>query len=271
MNGKYYAFFENFREVIKKIPREQQLDFREAIDSYCFDGIESENMLFNILIQALKPSLDKRFPGGARPGSGAPVGNDNAKIIKKNPEIKTEKSNTLLDNFPNWLADILTGKESAPDECDLPTEQQEIYRKINPYINRYLTDPTINKTQIIIDIKNILQNKKPENLPPLKIIQRVKFTPPTLDQWLDFCREKNLDLVKMKSAWESYNVADWHDSQGSPVRNWKQKILQVWNRPEHANKAQASFGKSKVDILREESYNAYAGAIEIINKREAVK
>lgn len=76
-----------------------------------------------------------------------------------------------------------------------------------------------------------------------KQVKRKVFTPPTMDEWLDFCREKNLDLGKMRNAYESYVVADWHDSQGNPIRNWKQKILQVWAaKPQNYNQQTASFG-----------------------------
>lgn len=76
-----------------------------------------------------------------------------------------------------------------------------------------------------------------------KVIKRKPFCPPTLEEWLDFCREKNLNLEKMRNAYESYGVADWHDSQGNPIRNWKQKILQVWAaKPQNYNQQTAKFG-----------------------------
>lgn len=52
--------------------------------------------------------------------------------------------------------------------------------------------------------------------------------PPTLDEWLDFCTEKKLDPERMRSVYESYAVAHWHDSHGNPILNWRAKILQVW-------------------------------------------
>lgn len=77
-----------------------------------------------------------------------------------------------------------------------------------------------------------------------KAVRRKPFTPPTMDEWLDFCREKNLNLEKMRNAYESYSAADWHDSQGNPIRNWKTKILQVWAmRPDNYNTRTANFGR----------------------------
>ena len=77
-----------------------------------------------------------------------------------------------------------------------------------------------------------------------KAIKKKPFTPPTLEEWLDFCREKNLNLDKMRNAYEGYVAADWHDTQGSPIRNWKQKILMVWaSRPDNYNTQTANFAR----------------------------
>lgn len=77
-----------------------------------------------------------------------------------------------------------------------------------------------------------------------KAIKRKPFCPPTLEEWLDFCREKNLNLDKMRNAYEGYVAADWHDTQGSPIRNWKQKILMVWaSRPDNYNTQTANFAR----------------------------
>ena len=77
-----------------------------------------------------------------------------------------------------------------------------------------------------------------------KAIKKKPFTPPTLEEWLDFCREKNLNLEKMRNAYEGYVAADWHDTQGSPIRNWKQKILMVWaSRPDNYNTQTANFAR----------------------------
>lgn len=82
-------------------------------------------------------------------------------------------------------------------------------------------------------------------------VKRKPFVPPTLDEWLEYCREKNLDMAKMRNAYESYVVADWHDSQGNPIRNWKQKILQVWcAKPQNYNQQTANFGaQSEINKL----------------------
>ena len=75
-----------------------------------------------------------------------------------------------------------------------------------------------------------------------KEIKKKPFTPPTIEEWLDFCREKNLNLDKMRNAYDGYVAANWHDTKGNPIRNWKQKILMVWmQNSENYNKQSARF------------------------------
>lgn len=89
---------------------------------------------------------------------------------------------------------------------------------------------------------------------PEKSKESVKrFVPPTLEEWLNFCREKNLDQRTMQNAWESYNVANWHDSRGAPIKNWKLKILQVWAN-HSPNLATASFREKTAQEKRFEAY-----------------
>ena len=62
---------------------------------------------------------------------------------------------------------------------------------------------------------------------------KVKFQPPTLQQVKDYFKEKGYSEVGAKKAWEYYDSADWKDSKGSQVKNWKQKMLGVWMRDEY--------------------------------------
>lgn len=63
--------------------------------------------------------------------------------------------------------------------------------------------------------------------------KKIVFIPPTLEEWLAFCKENTLDPDKMTNVFNGYSVANWHDSQGKKLKSWKQKILMVWNKPEN--------------------------------------
>jgi hypothetical protein len=51
-----------------------------------------------------------------------------------------------------------------------------------------------------------------------------KFVPPTLDECIAYANEKKFVLCP-KHFFEFYSAGDWHDSYGTPVKNWKQKYI----------------------------------------------
>lgn len=75
-----------------------------------------------------------------------------------------------------------------------------------------------------------------------------KFIPPTLEEVVEWCKTSghNLDGDKI---FHYYNDADWMDSRGKQVKNWKQKIRGVWCRDE--NKIVESKDMSDEDKIRD--------------------
>lgn len=66
--------------------------------------------------------------------------------------------------------------------------------------------------------------------------RRKTFSPPTLDEVKSFFSEKGYaDAVAIR-AFEYYDTANWHDASGKPVKNWKQKMIAVWFKPENEYK-----------------------------------
>lgn len=59
------------------------------------------------------------------------------------------------------------------------------------------------------------------------------FTPPTEKAVIDYFDERGYTEEAAKLAYEFYAVADWIDSRGCAVKNWKQKMLSVWFKPEN--------------------------------------
>ena len=53
------------------------------------------------------------------------------------------------------------------------------------------------------------------------------FIKPTLSEIEDYCRQRG-NTVNCKQFFDYYNSADWKDSSGKPIKNWKQKIIAVW-------------------------------------------
>jgi hypothetical protein len=55
-----------------------------------------------------------------------------------------------------------------------------------------------------------------------------KFNPPTLDEVKLYFTENGFSSQAAERAFRGYNVANWIDSKGKPVLNWKQKMNNVW-------------------------------------------
>lgn len=64
------------------------------------------------------------------------------------------------------------------------------------------------------------------------------FSPPTLNEVQDYVRERSLPVDPVR-FFEYYEAGGWHDSKGTPVKNWKQKCLS-WARQDPKAKDKAS-------------------------------
>lgn len=76
--------------------------------------------------------------------------------------------------------------------------------------------------------KEIEKEKEPEIE---KDVKRKRFTPPTLEEVTAYCRERGniVDPVKFYDFYTADPDRAWIDSNGKPVRNWKQKVI-TWER-----------------------------------------
>lgn len=60
------------------------------------------------------------------------------------------------------------------------------------------------------------------------------FIPPTLEEAIQFFKQNGYNETGATTAWKYYEDGNWHDSKGSPVLNWKQKMRAVWFKVEYA-------------------------------------
>lgn len=57
---------------------------------------------------------------------------------------------------------------------------------------------------------------------------RKRFVAPTVEQVVDYFNMNGYTEEAARKAFAYYNEADWHDSKGDKVKNWKQKMRSVW-------------------------------------------
>lgn len=77
------------------------------------------------------------------------------------------------------------------------------------------------------------------------------FVPPEVAEVITFFTERGFPESLARTAFEHYAVASWHDTRGQPVRNWKQKMISVWLKPENRNGSNSGRGNRRDPRERE--------------------
>ena len=75
---------------------------------------------------------------------------------------------------------------------------------------------------------NIDIYKKENKLYKYNLKESKNFTPPTLDEIKEYCKQRN-NNVDPNYFYDFFSVSNWIDSNGKQVKNWKQKII-TWER-----------------------------------------
>ena len=60
-----------------------------------------------------------------------------------------------------------------------------------------------------------------------------EFVPPSLEELEMYFGENGYRRESAMKAYNYYSVADWHDSKGNKIINWKQKMQAVWFKDEN--------------------------------------
>ena len=95
---------------------------------------------------------------------------------------------------------------------------------------------TINKNERMKELNNVISIVG-ENKPKQK--KEKTFTPPTLEEIKQYCIERN-NGVDPQRFYDYYNAGDWKDSKGKPLKNWKQKMIAVWEKKEKGRSSPAA-------------------------------
>ena len=77
---------------------------------------------------------------------------------------------------------------------------------------------------------DVPQKKVTKKIQPKK---KTTFSTPTIEEVEQYFTSNQYNIAIARKAWNFYEVADWHDSQGNKVRNRKQKMQSVWFKEEN--------------------------------------
>lgn len=70
-----------------------------------------------------------------------------------------------------------------------------------------------------------------------------KFIPPSLEEVKQYFSDKGYTAEAAKKAFDYYNEGGWKDSKGKRVKNWKQKMIAVWFKPENLKHIENETGR----------------------------
>lgn len=217
-----FTFFDNFKETADKLPDDLRLKFYDAMTDYAFKGIEPDDTIVSAFIMAIKPQLDiedKR--GGVREGAGR-----KSKEIKNNQKNqidyfeKIENQNEIKINQKNQKENLIDFENEQKTKEKTPPHPQENKNKniYNPLSLTTFVPPLPEKDDSgIVGIEELIANTPPKK----------RFVPPKLDDINAYIAEKGL-IVNGQVFLDYFTAGNWKDSEGKPVKNWKQKLI-TWD------------------------------------------
>jgi hypothetical protein len=101
-------------------------------------------------------------------------------------------------------------------------------------INQYSKMNDIDRGHMTSHMENENENEN-KDLNNKKKVSK-KFIPPSIDEVMQYFEENGYTTESAEKAFNYYSIADWHDSKGTKVKNWKQKMQAVWFKDENRTK-----------------------------------
>lgn len=133
-------------------------------------------------------------------------------LIQRGYIIRSQ-SNDEYGRFNGYIYDIYEKPQEPcsenPITDDTITENQQV-------LNTNISNTKVLNTKEL-DISPISPTKKPN-----------RFVPPTLDDIKAYCQERN-SCVDPQTFFDYFTTGGWKDSEGKPVKNWKQKLI-TWEK-----------------------------------------
>jgi len=113
----------------------------------------------------------------------------------------------IFNDLPEWLRNDVLGNGSEGLGND-----SEGFEKIRNGLLKYEIE--------IGSMKEEEGSKKKEKGKP-------KFTPPSLDEFIQYAKENksDVDTESVKFKYLSWESNEWHDGNGNKIKNWKSKLL----------------------------------------------
>lgn len=210
-------FYRSFYDALKTCESDVRLSVLNSIFVYMFEEDSMiENMVLdgmsNTIFTLIKPQLDslkKKYNAGVQ---------NRLRIKEHRPSKKTNHDILMIEKISKVLERNITRDITSTSNVNV---NDNVNDNVNVDVDRY---------DFVID--KIAPKEKKKKI----------FIVPTMEQWLEYFRENGYREDVGIRAFKSYQVAGWKDSRGNKIKNWKQKLQQVWftdnNKIQSSNKTE---------------------------------
>ena len=98
--------------------------------------------------------------------------------------------------------------------------------------------------------KSKVKKSKVKDCPGYSVNNK-NMTHPTFEEFEKYCIDHRHKSIA-RQAYDGYAVADWHDSRGKKIKNWKQKVIHVWFRQDNEDGKQKETQMEMMERLQRE-------------------
>lgn len=170
-----------------------------------------------VLWPAAKADIDEQLQTFQRRSEA-----NSANVTKRYESLRNATNYTNRTNSYNFV-------EQEKEESGEREEAKEKLPPLNPLVKEKQEEK-----------EGKAEREHPPTTPPSRPKTPGKFVPPTLDDVRAYVAARN-SVVDPEEFYEYFSAGHWIDSEGKPVKAWKQKLI-TW---EHHQKHRTGSGKTK--------------------------
>ena len=224
-----FIFYKSYAEQLRKLPDEQFATIMKAIFDYTFAGEEvTLGVIESVIFGLIKPQIDAnnvRYENGKKGG-------------RPKTETKAEQNQTGSKQKPNENQNIT---ETKANESTLkPNENVNV--NVNEKEKEYLRTQ---KEKSDEEMEASPLSAEESSLSEQVGKKRKEFIPPSVEEVKAYAEERGYpDLAER--FFDYFEAGAWHDSEGKPVKNWKQKFI-TWEKDGRKVTSNASGGEESAE------------------------
>jgi len=150
-----------------------------------------------------------------------------AYVNDENPESNDVLINAVFANIKHTLKralrkyETIRAKRSEAGTASA-NKRQQVLTSVKS-VQQTSTNSTDSVSVNVSDSVSVSEKKR----------RRKPFVAPSMDEVKQYFKENGYKEESAIKAFNYYSVANWFDSKGSPILNWKQKMINVWFKDEN--------------------------------------